>query len=269
MLQTLNKVDIKEPVSKAARNNIIRLMAGKSIKVEIYQMVYRINILNKIRLFPHEKLTKTYFIGDATMDNRGTYMLMQGSEQPYIVYIPGFKGYVAARYSPYESDWRGHSLFKFRVPDISSLEVRYSGNPENSFKISNDGSQIFTLTSFYDNRNITQFDTLRVVQYLGMFRNLNFEQILDSMPKAKQDSILATPPTTEFILTDRLGKVHSLKTWRRKADAGHTDMDGNPTEWDLDRMYAKTDYLDKMVTVQYFVLGDILVPLKFFLKNPQ
>lgn len=266
MLQTFLNIDIKSPVSKASRNTIIRVMAGKSVKTEIYQRVYRINLFNKIKLFPHEKLTRAYFVGDATMDNSGTFMLMQGSEEPYIVNIPGFRGYVAARYSPYEADWRGHSLFKFRVPDISSVSVNYSETPGNSFLIKNIENQSFTLTSLADNRNIDHFDTLKVVQYLGLFRNLNFEQILDSMPQPKHDSIIAATPTIEIVLTDKLGKLHSLKAWKRKADLGQLDLDGNQAVWDLERMYAQPDNLDKLVTVQYFALGDAFVPIQAFLR---
>jgi hypothetical protein len=55
MLKTLMSIDVKAPVAKAARNNIIRLMAAKSVKVEVYQRVFRINLSDRIRLFPHEK----------------------------------------------------------------------------------------------------------------------------------------------------------------------------------------------------------------------
>ena len=116
MLKTFISIDIKDPVAKSVRNTIIRLMAGKSVKTEIYQRVYRINLFDLIKLFPHEKLTRTYYVGDATMDNSGTFMLMEGSEEPYIVNIPGFRGFVATRYSAMEADWRSHSVFRFRVP---------------------------------------------------------------------------------------------------------------------------------------------------------
>jgi len=264
MMKTFILIDIKAPVAKSARNTIIRLMAGKSVKTEIYQRVYRINLFNRIKLFPHEKLTRTYYVGDATMDNSGTFMLMEGSEDPYIVNIPGFRGFVSTRYSALEADWRSHSVFRFRVPAIRSVSVKFNEKPESSFMITNQNNRLFSLTSLNDNRNIDNFDTAKVVQYLSMYHDLNYESVLDEMTNTKRDSILTQTPTYVITLMDRLGKQHTLTTWKRKAYAGQLDMDGNQVEWDIERMYAQVDNANYLVAVQYFVLNDILVPLQWF-----
>ena len=267
MLNTFMRIEIKEPVAKATRNTIIRVMAGKSVKTEIYQKVYRINIFEKIKLFPHEKLTRTYYVGDATMDNSGSFMLMEGSEDPYVVNIPGFRGFVTSRYSAMEDDWRSHSIYKYRVPDISSLTVKFYEKPELSYSITNNNNKEFVLTSLTDNRSIGSFDTSRLVQYLGMFKNLNFENTLDEMTKSKRDSIVATVPTFEIILVDKPGKSHTLKTWKRKADPGQLDLDGNQAEYDFERMYARIDDSEQLVSIQYFVFSDVFVPIQFFTQN--
>jgi len=267
MLKTFISIDIKDPVAKSVRNTIIRMMAGKSVKTEIYQRVYRINLFDRIRLFPHEKLTRTYYVGDATMDNSGTFMLMEGSEEPYIVNIPGFRGFVATRYSAMEADWRSHSVFRFRVPDIASVSVNFGEKPERSFRITNQSNRLFTLTSTADNRNIESFDTVRVLEYLSMFKNLNYERMLDDMTNSRRDSILSITPTNEIILVDKLGKSHTLKTWRRKADMGQLDLEGNQAEFDLERMYGLVDNSEYLVSVQYFVFNDVLMPLHFFTQN--
>lgn len=264
MLQTFIGIDSKEPVARATRNTVIRMLAGKSVKTEIYQRVYRINIFNIIKLFPHEKLTRTYYVGDATMDNSGTFMLMQGSEEPYVVNIPGFRGFVSTRYSAMEGDWRSHSVFKYRVPEISTLTVKFNEKPEMSFRINNLDNKSFTLTTLNDNRNIDHFDTMRLVEYLSMYKNLNFERVLDEMTKSKHDSILALTPENEITLVDKQGKTRTLKTWKRKADIGQFDLDGNQAEFDLERMYALVDSNEYLVSVQYFVFNDVLVPWKFF-----
>lgn len=267
MLKTICSIAVKEPVAKAARNNIIRVMSGKSVKVEIYQQVYRINLFGKVKLFKHEKRTRTYYVGDATMDNSGTFMLMEGSERPYVVYIPGFKGYVAARYSPLEADWRGHSVFRFKLPEISSVSVAYSEKPENSFIIRHVSDRSFELSALAGNTIISDFDTVKVIQYLSMFRDQNFESVLDNMPKAKYDSITKSTPTIVITLVDKLNKPHVLNAWKRKAEAGQTDMNGDPLQWDMDRLYAKVEGVDEMVTIQYFALGETFLPLSWFLKE--
>jgi len=264
MMKTFICIESKEPVAKSTRNTIIRLMAGKSVKTEIYQRVYRINLFNWIKLFPHEKRTRTYYVGDATMDNNGTYMLMAGSEDPYIVAIPGFRGFVATRYSPIEADWRSHSVFRYRVPDIANVSVVFNEKPVQSFRITNLNNRVFSLTTLADNRNIELFDTMRLVQYLSMFKNLNYESVLDEMSKSKRDSIIANPPSNVITLVDKMGKQHTLKTWKRKADFGQLDLDGNQAEFDLERMYGMVDNSEYLVSVQYFVFNDVLVPWQFF-----
>ncbi len=265
MLSTFCEIDVKAPVSKSTRNTIIRLLAGHAVKTEIYQEVYRINLFGKIKLFPHEKLTRTYYVGDVTRDNSGTFMLMEGAEDPYIVSIPGFRGFVTSRYSAFESDWRSHAAFSSRVPEISSLSVVFNEAAAKSFRITNIDNHVFKLESLMDGSNIAHFDTTKVIRYLSMFRSLNFETVLDEMTTKKRDSILATLPMNEITLTDRLGKLHTLKTWKRKADYNAVDMFGNPTEWDVERMYGLVDNSEYMVSLQYFVFNDVLVPLQYFL----
>ena len=97
-LKTLMDLEVRSPVPMVARNNVITRMAVIAKKIEIYQVTPRINIFNRIRLFPREKLTKVYYVGDVTQDNQGTFMLMEGAEEPYIVHIPGFRGFVSTRY---------------------------------------------------------------------------------------------------------------------------------------------------------------------------
>lgn len=265
MLKTFCLIDVKAPVSKSTRNTIIRLLAARSVKTEIYQRVYRVNLFDKIKLFPHEKLTRTYFVGDVTMDNSGTFMLMEGADDPYIVNIPGFRGFVSTRYSALEADWRSHAVFSVRVPEISTVTVVFNEAPAKSYRVTNLDNQLFKLESLLDGRQIELFDTTRVVQFLSAFRSLNYENILDEMPKSKSDSILSTVPDYEITLTDRLNRQHTLKAWKRKADSGKQDMFGNPTEWDIERMYGLAGNSQYLVSLQYFVFSDILLPLQYFI----
>ena len=268
MLRTLIALDVKAPVAKAARNNMIRLMAAKSVKVEVYQWVYRIDLFNWIKLFPHEKRTKTYYVGDATQDNLGTFMLMDGSEDPFVVFIPGFRGFVATRYTPIETDWRDHSIFNCKLPDIKQVSVQYSDVPQNSFSITNSDNRNFILTLLTANTTLQDFDTIKVIQYLGSFHKVNFEAFID-LDKKQYDSIVESIPTVIISLDDKAGKRFVLKAWRRKADPGETDLEGNPVNWDRDRMYAQIEGTKDLISIQYFVFDRILKPITWFTdKSP-
>jgi len=263
MLRTLISIDVKAPVAKAARNNIIRLLAAKSVKTEVYQRVYRINLFGKIRLFPHEKRTRTYYVGDPTQDNIGTYMLMEGSDDPFVVYIPGFRGYVSTRYSALERDWREHGIFNSKLPDIKKISISYTDTPQHSFSITNLDNRRFEVTG-NDSEKLASFDTLKVIEYLGGFRRINFESVIDELDKHKYDSITSSTPTFVISLETRSGVVHVLEAWRRKAAPGDTDIEGNPVDWDRDRMFARIKGTDELLMIQFFVFDRILVPLTWF-----
>ena len=84
LLTTMYKIRVKMPVSVASHDNIIKQLASQSTKVEVYQIVPRINLFDKIKLFYHEKRTKVFYVGDATMDSSGTFMLKEGADKAYI-----------------------------------------------------------------------------------------------------------------------------------------------------------------------------------------
>jgi len=264
MLKTFISIDIKTPLAKAARNNIIRLLSAKSVKVEIYQRVYRIDLFGRIRLFPHEKRTKTYYVGDATQDNMGTYMLMEGSEEPYVLYIPGLRGFVATRYSTREADWRSHSIFNSRLSDIRQISIEYSQTPEHSFSILNNGNRNFVVTSLLTSKPLDWFDTLKVINYFGSYRKINFEVVVSDLPTVKYDSVTSVTPTFVITLITQSGEKKVLKAWRRKAPEGDIDVEGNPIEWDRDRMYARIEGTNELVVIQYYVFDPILRPLSWF-----
>jgi hypothetical protein len=199
------------------------------------------------------------------MDNSGSFMLMEGSEDPYVVYIPGFKGFVSPRYSPLIANWKSHQIFNYRVPDIASVQVDYPAQPENSFVITNRNDKEFALTS-PDNRPVPAYDTMLLVQYLSFYKNMNFEMLLDDMKTTKYDSIKSQQPMCVVTLVTKTGQKRNVKLWKRKADIGQLDQDGNQMDWDLERAYALVDDKGFMVSVQYFSFNDILVPIRFFFK---
>lgn len=266
MLRTFYNLEIKAPVPKTARDNMIRMLAGGAIKTEIYQKVYRINLFDKLKLFPHEKRTLVYYVGEANMTNTGTFMLREGSNDPYVVYIPGFKGFVNSRYSTYMPDWISHSLFHTLLPQIRELTMDYPGEPEKSFQINFDQEHHLSLTSLNGNIAVHNFDTAALISYMSNFKNLNYEALIDNMAATKKDSLLKSVPYFRLSLKDASGQEFAIKAWKRKSDPGELDLEGNPSEWDRERFYALKEQTGEWVSAQYFVFSEIIVPMQSFVK---
>jgi hypothetical protein len=269
-LKTLKDLEVRSPVPLAARNNVITRMAVLAKKIEIYQVVPRINLFNIIRLFPGEKLTKTYYIGDVTQDNQGTFMLMKGSEDPYIVHIPGFRGFVSTRYSTAKSDWRDYTVFKTRLDEIQSVRVEFPLQPAQSYQLDLPDNQHVELRSLLSNQVIEKYDTIRVLSFLTSFADVRFESLLEQLIKQEFiDSVTASIPKTIITLKDRNGKINEVKIFRKKGFAALYMEDGMTMEpADLDRAYALVNNDEDFVLIQYFVFDKVTRTLDYLMgKN--
>jgi hypothetical protein len=267
LMGTMLGLQVKETVPKAAVENVIRELATISVKVEIYQWKYRINLFGWIRLFPHEKLSKVYYVGGPTQSNRGSYMIMEHSSVPFVVFLPGLRGFVTPIYSPIEKYWRDYSIFRKTMQEIATVRLEFPANPENSFEVMNSRSGNLSLLSLQDNQPVPVFDTLKVMNFIASFRNINFEALLNDMDAHRKDSILASPPYCIISLTDTARKTQVIKTYRKGAYPGEVDDFGKPAPYDLDRLYALTNDGQDFTLIQYFVFDKILRPKTFFLRQ--
>jgi hypothetical protein len=265
LLSTMQKLAIKAPVSKSSYNTVIKRLAATSVKVEIYQIVPAVNLFNLVKLFPREKLTMVYFVGPATPDNMGTFMLKEGSDTPFVVYIPGFKGYVSARYTAFVSDWRDHTIFAKKPPQIRTVQVEFSQQPEESFRLDKYSDQDVKLTQLTTGEVLDGFDTTRVIDFINAYRNIRFEMSYEDITADYQDSITSQTPVNIIELTDLEGNVSRVKTFRRANVVQQEDLDGNLLPYDVNRMYALMEEHNELVIVQYFVFDPITRPLSFLL----
>jgi len=268
LLTTMSKLAVKAPVSKSTYNMVIKRLATTSVKVEIYQKVPRVNIFNFIKLFTHEKLTKVYYVGSSTPDNMGSFMLMEGSDTPFVVYLPGFKGYVSARFTAFLSDWRDHTIFSKKPAQISSIQVEFPQNQNESFRIDKYGDNDVKLTQLTTGAVFNAFDTTRVIDFINAYRNIRFEESFQRVNSAHKDSITSQTPAHIIKLTDKQNKTQIVTTFRRANIAHQKDLDGNLLPYDVDRLYAISEGNNELLMIQYFVFDPITRPLSFLLGNP-
>ena len=62
LLTTLYKIRVKMPVSVASHDNIVKQLASQSTKVEVYQMVPRINLFDKINSFITRNAQRSFML---------------------------------------------------------------------------------------------------------------------------------------------------------------------------------------------------------------
>ena len=270
LLETIKKIKVKAPVSKASRNNVVKRLAGSSVKVEIYQYVPRINLFNKVKLFYHEKRTKVFFVGDVTQNNLGTYMLMEGAENPYIVYIPGFRGFVSVRFSPKLDDWKSHVVFNKNLSDIKSVEIINNKKPNESFNVKViDAMGNYNITRLADGTTVSDYDTLKLLNFLTSFKDLRYESRLNAiLPPQRIDSILHTRPIYKVTLVDiKNDTTRVIMFNKNKLPDAVTKAYEQLVPVDLDRFYGSINNGQDFVLMQYYTFDKVLRPLSYYEKK--
>ena len=264
LLTTLYKIRVKMPVSVASHDNIVKQLASQSTKVEVYQIVPRINLFDKIKLFYHEKRTKVFYVGDATMDSSGTFMLKEGADKAYIVYIPSFRGFITTRFTANPDDWRDHTIFHENMADIQSVEVDFNEDPEGSFRIDNIGKHQYKLTRLCDNKDLP-YDTLKVINFMSSFSDLRFEALFtNTLPQERIDSITSSPFLHYIVVTDKDGNKQDMRTFKKLVMSSLHDMSGEFGDVDRDRMYALVNDSKDFVLIQNYVFDKVLHDVRYF-----
>ncbi len=278
LLETLREMRIRQQVNKNAIPNTIKDLSAHGIKVEVYQRVYRINWFGgSIRLFPHEKRTVTYYVGRETQDMMGSCMFRKGDKVPYIIHIPGFRGFLTPRFVTDPLKWRSHTVVSLNVRQIQRVELEIPAMQEESFAIVSNG-QGFDFEKLSTHQRMNGFDTARVAQMLASFNNLCFDEFAAIVPNTFADSCVAGTPKAILRVTDTAGVTTELKSYIKYTNPADLQNmpDTNMYEtFDLNRLYAVVSggsdrksanaSGNDTVLIQYFIFDNILQPASYFL----
>ena len=267
LLETLRDMRIRQQVNKNAIPNTVNDLAARAIKVEVYQRQPRINLFGgRLQLFPHERLTATYHVGRETQDMMASFMYREGDKVPYIVHIPGFRGFLTPRFPADPLKWRSHTIVDLDVHAIQRIELQLPDNPQESFAVVRDGDG-FAMEMLEPQRRVDGFDTARVAQMLSSFTWLNFDEFAAIVPNSFADTCVSGTPRSILTITDTAGATHEVRTYIKYSNpddiANMPDKELYET-FDLDRLYAIVDQKDT-VLIQYFVFDNILQPASYFL----
>ncbi len=158
ILKTLKDIQIKFIPPKKHTRKIINEVNRLGIQVDLYQ---------------GDNHLKSYFVGTNVQEG-GTYFLMQGKIQPYVMErkldIGGFRDLF--HYEEYELYDK-----KFMTNDVSkiiSIEIDYPKDKPNSFRINKNAEGIFTVDPLYSTtrRETTILDQGKIKAYVDGFDSM-------------------------------------------------------------------------------------------------
>lgn len=255
LLYTIKSVEVRSPVSKSGRNSVIKIMASKSTKIEIYSKGEKV---------------KQYYVGHPTQDHFGTYMILtdletgENYEEPFITHIPGFDGFLSTRYNTDEIDWRDRLLINYRPPQIKQIKLDLYEIPDSSFIIDLFSMQRFGLKT---KKGSIQFDEAKMKQYIAYFQNVNCEIVL-----AKQDHLVdslskSAVPFATLTITDRNNENTVCEFFHKQVVAGKNEEYGVNYKYDPDRLFVRYNKGKDYGVAQFYVFGKILQTYLYFLPQ--
>lgn len=249
LLYTMKMVSVKNIIDANGIPNVIKAMASSAIKVEVYDGDNRV---------------KMYYVGGATADQLGTYMLLanpnsgENCKKPYIMYIPGFDGYLSTRFFVKEDDWRDRVIMQYYPYAMKTIKVTYPQS-DSGFVINILGRNRFSMDNTANQP--MPFDTVAVKQYLTYYQSVQWEVTVENA--ANKDSILNSGPVAIIAVTDTAGKHTEIKLFNKKATRQEIEKYGNDYRYDPDQMFALVNGKD-FVLVQYFIFGKLLENVRYF-----
>lgn len=273
LLSTIHNVTLRQTVAKTAQSNINKMMSVNAVKVEIYQKAPKFKLFG-IPFFTKERNVKTYYMGPSTMDNIANYAILEGFDEPCIVHIPGFRGFLTPFYAFNPVDWYSCDLFSTKITRIQSLLVEDFENPEESFYVEKSGPRFFNLYNIHKEL-ITDYDTAKLLDMLAEYRDKNYEVYVTGMSDRAKDSILRYNHFKTITLTDVNGEKTTLDMYRKMepdpyyldAIIGREELE-QEEPYNRDKFYAVLNGNTKdLVQCQYYHFDRQNQPLSNFLKQ--
>lgn len=247
LFEGLKKMRVKRPVSKKELETVKKNIALNGTKVEIYE---------------NNKLSKVYYVGGNTQDEMGTFFLMEGAKEPYVCHIPGFNGYLNARFYTQVEGWRSKNIFSLKDEQIKSIEINWTETPDASFVINNNAKEPLLSIGGQEMKNNTIINLNSVRSYLKLWENLSFEGFPIDLDAQKIDSIYKTTPFLTIRVTDKNNKVTSLRIHKKgiKRDSNvQFDDNGNALQYDIEVFYAFINGNSKeVVQIQDYIFGKVM-----------
>ncbi len=232
LLETINKIRIKHPVSNSASENVIKYIATTGINVEI---------------FAEDQLIKSYIIGSSTPDHLGTYMIIKNTKKPYVIHMPTFNGFLSPRYGIQnnilnENSWRSTKVFNLQANKIEQIKYSDLLNPHNSYYLTT--KPVMTVLD-YNNKEIN-YNNKKIQKLLNSFKNLNCETY-----KNEKKKLIESQQVEELIVNSDTLKIYQISnSIVKKKNENYT----------VKRKFATLNDGDIML-IQDYVFNKVLIKL--------
>ncbi len=242
LLDVVARIELKYRLPRNAVKTVLGELASTSKLVQIFDK-------------KGQKM-RSYYVGGVDMDGLGTFLMMEGANEPYPTHIPNFIGAPAVRYFTEEMDWRDRWVYRHSVEDIQEVSIDYPLQKGKSFRLKRDGGE-FSVEPFYavTPRSPSPANQGLVEAFLVGFRSLGAEGFENTFER--RDSVKAVTPFAVVAVTDRKGVTKTISLHPVVARNAQNEIikDTEGTAF-IERYFAETSEGD-LLLVQHGVFQKI------------
>ncbi|MEF8809360.1 MAG: hypothetical protein V5A47_00415 [Bacteroidales bacterium] len=249
LLNVFQDLRVEAPARKSNRQELLETIRKNPIHVKIYS---------------GGSLVKNFLIEDSPQKKGTSYMMMENSNEPFIMDLPGYDGDLADLVKVDVNYWRDKTLFDYSGLDIERIKVVYPSDMKQSFDLSYVEDE-FRLQSLADDQYIEDFNSSRAARYFSYFRNVRFEQVVSDDPHLK-DSLMKTTPYCTIEILDENNNRSKLYTYRKKSE-GDADPFGQKSSYDLNLLYGRFEDVEEILLIKYTEFDPLLKEIDYFRQN--
>ncbi len=245
LLAAISKIELQFIPQQAGVKTILDVLQKQGIHVKIFDR--------------SGTLIKSFVIGGVTPDERGTFILLDGFDQPGVVSLPGFDGSLVPMFRIPLLDWRDRTVLGAEVDEINRISLEYPDRPQHSFKILRRENNIWEVGPL--NAPIGQGlvqNRGAIEAYLRAFKRLGAESIIEN--DDLMNHLKSRDPFVKVSLVNLAGRVQEASFYpvAVRPDA--------PVIAQIDR-YHVLDQSGNIYLVQHRVFREIFRSFEFFVES--
>ena len=245
LLDAIQGIELRFIPRPAGKQTMLKDLATTGTKVEIFGK--------------NDQLIQAYFIGGNTSDDRATFIIKAGTQDPAAVGLAGFEGTIGTRFVMPATQWRDRIVFR-EIPDqIEELTVDYPAQPLASFALRKQDGEMVAYP-LRDDQEMSDLVQKRgaIEAYLQNYKSVGAESIL--LNKDLTSTLWDTEPFVQISLR----RSDHTNYWVRLYPI-HVDPAG--TVRDQIERYHLLDSKGDLYLIQHRVFQKLFLDKDFFFTD--
>lgn len=246
ILNTMKGLTLKYIPNRAGSEVIKKSLAKTGIKVQFFDR--------------KSKLMKSFFIGTEMGDGSGTAFLMEGAEQPYVLFVQGASFSIRTRFLYGMNEYESKDIFVEKANDIEMVEIKYPYDKPSSFTLKKKllGWEI---TNPYTGTKLPKLNEKLIEPYLGGFANIVAEYNDGNNPN--REMILRQPIFCEITVLKKDGTKKHVTAYSL-ANIEFKQNKYSPKEVGEDTRFEVLTDNNEFMLIQHRVIGKVMLAFDSF-----